>query len=96
MTYYYEDNHPYGIAWDHNMLTMAGNHIDNRFGELLSAVPGGNQKLHQNTVRGARWESENTSEYRMPFPNRKLADVRREIINTGLYELVPALVGGRE
>ena len=34
MTYYYEDNHPYGIAWDHIMLTMPGNHIDSRFEEL--------------------------------------------------------------
>ena len=84
------------MACDRIMRTATGNHIDNRFGELLSAVPGGNQKLHQHTVRGARWESENTSEYRMPSPNRKLADARREMINPGLYELMPALVGGRE
>ena len=34
------------------------------------------------TIRGVRWEAEFTTEYRMQIPNRKLAEVRREITIT--------------
>jgi len=34
------------------------------------------------TVRGVRWQAKNTSKKRMEFPNRKLAEVRREMLNT--------------
>ena len=41
------------------------------------------QSRRRTTVRGARWESEITSEWRMQFANQKLAEVRRDIINPG-------------
>jgi hypothetical protein len=41
------------------------------------------QRLHKRpTVRGVRWQAKNTSKKRMEFPNRKLAEVCREMLNT--------------
>jgi len=34
------------------------------------------------TVRGVRWQAKNRSKKRMQFPNRKLAEIRREMLNT--------------
>ena len=34
------------MAWDHIMLTMAGNHIDNRFGELHQPQSCASKKIH--------------------------------------------------
>ena len=39
-------------------------------------------RSHPMSIRGVRWQAKNTSKKRMEFPNRKLAEVRREILNT--------------
>ena len=73
-----------GCVGDESDSGLVGGEIDNCVEDTTSLNTTTNA-----TVRGVRWEAENTSEKRMEFPNRKLSRISTTAYQVFVQKVTP-------